>query len=55
MSWEAWGTPDYLDVPECSDCCGEGVNEGDDGLEHTCSRCGGTGVEPDQRFDDDVI
>lgn len=57
MSWEAWGTPDYMDFVLCKRCHGTGIDEDDLGG-RACNVCGGTGEmqEPDDAyFDDDVI
>lgn len=57
MSWEAWGTPDYMDFVLCKRCHGTGIDEDDLGV-RTCNVCGGTGEmqEPDDAyFDDDEI
>lgn len=52
MSWEAWGTPEYLDYPECPRCGGTG--EEADGS--PCKECDGKGYrEVPERMEDDVI
>lgn len=57
MSWEAWGTPEYLDWPECESCGGDGWEDEDAGI--PCEDCGGYGFKADDyyddRFEDDVI
>lgn len=56
MSWEAWGTPEYLDYPECETCDGQGELLNDFGHMVKCPDCGGTGCEePPGRMEDDVI
>lgn len=59
MSWEAWGTPEYLDWPECEECGGVGSvdrGDGDDSGSFACEACGGAGYEqPPERMEDDVI
>lgn len=66
MSWEAWGTPDYLDQPVCETCCGSGfVDKETDAVEWSktpdreqepCPDCDGNGcLLPPPPLEDDVI
>lgn len=55
MSWEAWGITEYLDYQECRECYGVGESIGEENAMQSCSRCKGTGIEPFQHFEDDVI
>lgn len=56
MSWEAWGTPEYLDYPECDTCEGTGKVINDFDKEVPCPDCAGVGfLEPQGRLEDDVI
>lgn len=60
MSWEAWGTPEYLDQPECRTCGGDGeiaeyVNGGVE--PRKCPECDGKGfyITECDHFEDDVL
>ena len=56
MSWDAWGTPEYLDYPECQTCEGTGEVENDYGRVVRCPDCAGTGlIDPPIICEDDVI
>lgn len=50
---------DWTDGPDdsgdCRECEGCGTYQGDDGAEHTCESCGGTGFVEYEPFEDDFI
>lgn len=55
MSWEAWGTPEYLDWPICETCEGSGKSIDDEGETIPCPDCNGGFKGPPERLEDDVI
>lgn len=48
------GGPDQPE-PDCRDCDGTGMIDGDNGEDKTCPRCDGTGYQEWEPLDDDVI